>query len=122
MMALRSGAAPRWMTSSVALLPILVATGLMALQRATLRGDRWDPGSPEVQAVLHDEWRRINMDRAIRVAFFVVLAAQIPIGLLVAPLSSIRAVMAMATATLTLGMAAFLTLFLFFSRQGQDEQ
>jgi hypothetical protein len=62
------------------------------------------------------------MDRAIRVAFFVILIAQIPIGLLVAPLPSLRAVMAMATTTLTLGMATFLALFLFFSRQGQDEQ
>jgi hypothetical protein len=106
----------------VALLPIAIAIGVVTLQRTTLRGDRWDPKSPEVQAVLQDEWRRASMDRAIRVAFFVILIAQIPIGLLVAPLPSLRAVMAMATTTLTLGMATFLALFLFFSRQGQDEQ
>lgn len=121
-MALRPAEVPRWMTSSVAMLPILIVAGLIALQKATLRGDRWDPQSPEVQAVLQDEWRRTNMDRATRVAFFVILIAQIPIGLLVARLPSLRAVMAMATATLTLGMATLLTLFLFFSRQGQDEQ
>jgi hypothetical protein len=121
-MALRPGDAPRWVTSSITLLPIVLAIGIMTLQRSTLRGDRWDPRSPEVRAVLEDEWRRTSMDRAIRVAFFVVLIAQIPIGLLVAPLPSLRAVMAMATTTLTLGMATFLALFLFFSRQGQDEQ
>ena len=121
-MALRPGDTPRWMTSLVALLPTAIAIGVVTLQRATLRGDRWDPRSPEVQAVLQDEWRRTSMDRAIRVAFFTVLIAQIPIGLLVAPLPSLRAVMAMATTTLTLGMATFLALFLFFSRQGQDEQ
>lgn len=121
-MALRPGDAPRWMTSSITLLPILFAIAVVSLQRATLRGDRWDPRSPEVRAVLEDEWRRTSMDRAIRVAFFVVLIAQIPIGLLVAPLPSLRAVMAMATTTLTLGMATFLALFLFFSRLGQDEQ
>jgi len=121
-MALRPGDTPRWMTSLVALLPIAIAIGVVTLQRTTLRGDRWDPKSPEVQAVLQDEWRRASMDRAIRVAFFVILIAQIPIGLLVAPLPSLRAVMAMATTTLTLGMATFLALFLFFSRQGQDEQ
>jgi len=121
-MALRPGDTPRWMTSLVALLPTAIAIGVVTLQRTTLRGDRWDPKSPEVQAVLQDEWRRVSMDRAIRVAFFVILIAQIPIGLLVAPLPSLRAVMAMATTTLTLGMATFLGLFLFFSRQGQDEQ
>ena len=121
-MALRPGDTPRWMTSLVALLPTAIAIGVVTLQRATLRGDRWDPRSPEVQAVLQDEWRRTSMDRAIRVAFFAVLIAQIPIGLLVAPLPSLRAVMAMATTTLTLGMATFLALFLFFSRQGRDEQ
>ncbi|HXF24327.1 MAG TPA: hypothetical protein VN602_07390 [Gemmatimonadaceae bacterium] len=121
-MALRPGDTPRWMTSLVALLPTAIAIGVVTLQRTTLRGDRWDPKSPEVQAVLQDEWRRVSMDRAIRVAFFVILIAQIPIGLLVAPLPPLRAVMAMATTTLTLGMATFLGLFLFFSRQGQDEQ
>ena len=121
-MALRPGDTPRWMTSLVALLPTAIAIGVVTLQRTTLRGDRWDPKSPEVQGVLQDEWRRVSMDRAIRVAFFVILIAQIPIGLLVAPLPSLRAVMAMATTTLTLGMATFLGLFLFFSRQGQDEQ
>ncbi len=121
-MALTPGDTPRWMTSLVALLPTAIAIGVVTLQRTTLRGDRWDSTSPEVQAVLQDEWRRVSMDRAIRVAFFVILIAQIPIGLLVAPLPSLRAAMAMATTTLTLGMATFLALFLFFSRQGQDEQ
>lgn len=69
-MALRPGDVPRWMTSAVVLLPMVIATGVVTLQKVTLRGDRWDPESPEVQAVLQDEWRRTNMDRAIRVAFF----------------------------------------------------
>jgi len=57
---------------------------------------------------------------AMRVAFIVVLIAQIPIGLLVAHLPSLRAVMAMAISTLTLGMATLIALFLFFSREEQD--
>lgn len=119
-MALSLGDTPRWMTQAVGVLFVAVVIGLATLQKVTLQGDRWDPKSPEVQAVLQDEWRQTNLNRAIRVAFIVVLMAQIPIGLLVAQLPSLRAVMAMAITTLTLGMATLIALFLFFSREERD--
>jgi hypothetical protein len=120
-MALLPGDTPRWIASAVPLLGVAATIGLVVLQQTTLRGERWDPKSPEVQAVLQDEWRRTNMDRAMRVAFVVVLIAQIPIGLLVAHLPSLRAVMAMAVSTLTLGMATLIALFLFFSREERND-
>jgi len=119
-MALDLGDTPRWMVQTGGVFYVAVVIGFTVLQKTTLRGERWDPKSPEVQAVLQDEWRRTNLDRAMRVAFIVVLIAQIPIGLLVAHLPSLRAVMAMAISTLTLGMATLIALFLFFSREEQD--
>lgn len=119
-MAVGDASPSRWLVRSGALLGVVAAIGLGALQRMTLRGDRWNPNVPEVQAVMQDEWRKTSMDRAMRVAFVVVLVAQIPIGLLVAGLPSLRAVMAMAVTTLTLGLATLVALYLFLSRQQQD--
>jgi len=119
-MAFRVDAAPRWLVQGGALIGVAAAIGLGALKSVTLRGTRWDPKSPEVQAVMRDEWRRTNMDRAMRVAFVVVLTAQIPIALLVASLPSLRATMAMAVTTLTLGLATLIALYLFLSRQQKD--
>ena len=111
-------AAPHW---SVAMLPLwIVAIVLAAGLQRTLGGDRWDPRLPEVRAIVEDEWRRSNMDRARRVALVVVLGAQLPLGLLLAALPSLRAVMAMAAATITLGLATLLACFLYFDRDAAD--
>lgn len=119
-MAFRRDGGSWWMAQAGWVLSIGGAITLGVMQKVTLRGDRWDPATPEVQVIMHDEWRRTNMARAMRVAFVTILAAQIPIGLLVAHLPSLRAVMAMAIATLTLGLVTLIALFLFFSREERD--
>lgn len=98
----------------------LVAIVLIFWLYRTLGGERWDPRTPEARAIVEDEWRLRNMDRARRVAFIVVLGAQVPLGLLLASLPPLRAVMGMAAATVTLGMATLLALFLYFDRDAAD--
>jgi uncharacterized membrane protein len=91
----------------------------LSLQR-TLGDDRWDPRTAEVRAILEDEWRQRNMNRARRVAFAVVLVVQLPLGLLLAALPPLQAVMAMAAVTITVGLATLLALFLYFDRDTAD--
>jgi hypothetical protein len=110
--------APLWSRAMPALW--IVAVVLAAGLQRTLGGERWDPRAPEARAIAEDEWRRSNMDRARRVAFVVVLGAQLPLGLLLALLPPFQAVMAMATATITLGLATLLALFLYFDRDVPD--
>lgn len=119
-MALEPDVGSRWMARSGGMLAVAIAIAVVTLQPATLRRDRWNPDAPEARAILHDEWRRTNMDRAMRVAFVVVIGAQIPLALLLARLPSLRAVTAMAAATTTLGLATFIALYLLLSRQGRD--
>lgn len=109
---------PNW---PQAMLPLwIVAVALAVGLQRTLGGDRWDPRSSEARAIAEDEWRRNNMDRARRFAFLVVLGAQLPLGLLLAVLAPLQAVMAMAAATITLGLATLLALFLYFDRDAAD--
>jgi hypothetical protein len=112
----------RWMVQAGWALPIAITIAIAVLQRTTLRGDRWRPDAPEAQAILQDEWRRTSMDRALRAAFIVVLVAQAPLGLSLAHLPALRAVMAMAVATSVLGITTLLALFLFFGREAGDER
>ena len=109
----RSSARAGW------LIPVAIVIAVAAAQ-SSLRGRRWNPDSPEVAAILQDEWRRTTMDRAFRFALIVVLGAQWPLGLLigiVSGLPAVRAAMAMAAASITLGLIALISLFLFFSRE-----
>lgn len=112
-------APPTW---PQAMLPLwIVAIVLAAGLQRTLGGDRWDPRTAEARAIAGDEWRRNNMDRARRVAFVVVLGAQLPLGLVLAVLlEPVQAAMAMAAATVTLGVATLLALFLYFDRDTAD--
>jgi hypothetical protein len=119
-MAFEPHAASRWMARSGWMLAVAIAIAVVTLRAATLRGDRWNPRAPEARAILHDEWRRTSMDRAMRVAFVVVIGAQVPLALLLIHLPSPRAVTAMAAATATLGLATFIALHLFLSRQASD--
>jgi hypothetical protein len=83
-------------------------------------GRRWDPPSPEAKAILNDELRQTSLNRASRAALIVVLIAQLPLGLvfgMLAQLPAARTAMAMAEATITLGMATLISLFLFFDRE-----
>lgn len=109
---------PVWTRAMPALwiVPAVLAAGL----QRTLGSERWNPRAPEARAIANDEWRRSNMDRARRVAFMVILAAQVPLGLLLASLPALQAVMAMAAATITLGLATLIALFLYFDRDEHD--
>jgi len=109
---------PMWSRATPALW--IVAIVLVAGLQRTLGGDRWNPRAPEARAIAEDEWRLRNMDRARRIALAVVLGAQVPLGLLLASLPSLQAVMAMAAATITLGLATLIALFLYFDRDEHD--
>lgn len=118
-MALRPESASPKMVQAGSILFLAITLSLGVLQR-TLRGARWNPDVPEVRAIMQDEWRRASMDRAIRIALTVVLIAQVPIGLALSHLPTLRAVMAMATVTTMLGMATLIAFFLYFDRETHD--
>lgn len=113
------GAAARFMAHASSVVPVAIVLLAVAL-RATLRGRRFDPRSPEAKAILNDELRQTSLNRASRAALIVVLVAQLPLGLLfgmLAQLPAARTALAMAEATITLGMATLISLFLFFDRE-----
>lgn len=113
------GAASRFMATAGWVYPIAIVF-LAAALRATLRGKSWDPRSPEAKAILNDELRQHSMNRSARAALIAVLAAQLPLALLFGTLpqvSATRTALAMAEATITLGMATFIALFLFLDRE-----
>ena len=68
-------------------------------------------------AIFGDEWRRANVARATRASLIIVLILQFPIAVLLRSLPTMRAVMAMAASTVTLGAALFVALFLFLDRE-----
>jgi hypothetical protein len=114
-----NGLIAAWLPRVSTIIPIAIAMIGVALH-STLRGDRWDPRSPEARMVLQDEWRQTNLSRAMRIAFVAVVAVQVPLALWLGRLPSQRAVMAMAVITMTLAMATLIALFLFFERGDGD--
>lgn len=110
------GVLSRWLVQAPWLVPVVTAI-LVALQQTSLRRHRLSPDRPEFQAILRDEWRRTSMTRASRGALVAVLAAQVPLALLLIGLPTHRAVWGMAGVTITLGMAAQVGLFLLFDRK-----
>ncbi len=119
-MTLWPGSGQYWMVQAGWLLPVAITIGLVTLQRTTLRGGRWRPDVAEVRTIMDDEWRRVNLNRAMRFAFTGVLILQVPLGLTLAHLPALRAVIAMATATTTVGMTTLISLFLYFDRETRD--
>jgi hypothetical protein len=113
------GAFSRTLEKTSWFFPIATIIGVGALQ-TTLRRNRWNPNSPEAKAILNDEWRRTNLDRAMKVAFIVLLVTQLPLGwlfgVMLAQLSVLRAVLGMAVSTVTLGMSIFVATFLVLDR------
>jgi hypothetical protein len=108
----------RWPSTMPWLLPFAISIIFAA---TSIGGVRLNPKSAEVQAVLGDEWRQVNLTRAMRVAFFVVLIAQVPQAFLFLRLPVLRAVMGMAVATITVAMTTLITLFLMFDRDQSHE-
>jgi Ca2+/Na+ antiporter len=112
------GVAARWLPQISWLVPVLCAAVYLVFLKS-LRGRRWDPRSAEVRAVMEDELRQASLNRAARVALLAVLLAQLPLGLLLtlSNLPVLRLLMAMAVSTMLLGMATFITVFLFLDRE-----
>ena len=100
-------------------LPIALAS-VVAIQ-ISLTHRRWGADSPEVKRVMQDEWRQTSMLRASRLALAAVLLAQWPLallfGIVTSELAQPRPAMVMAASTITLGLGAFISLFLFFDRE-----
>jgi hypothetical protein len=111
-------AAASW-AGLMTLLPIAIALVAAALTM-TLRGDRWDPRSAEARAIMNDEWRATNMNRARHLALGVVLVIHVPLALLLSSLPSAQALSAMATLTMTLGLASLIGAFLYLDREASD--
>ena len=113
------GAVGRAANRMMWLIPVAIVIVVAAVQ-TSLKGARWDPKSAEVKTVMEDEWRRASMDRASRIALIVVVAAQWPLAMLlgfVAALPAHRTAMAMAAASMTVGLVTLIALFLAFERQ-----
>ena len=113
------GPASRFMETAGWVYPIAIVL-LGAALRATLRGKSWDPRSPEAKAILNDELRQDSLNRSARAALIAVLVAQLPLALLFGTMqqaSATRTALAMAEATITLGMVTFIALFLFLDRE-----
>lgn len=106
------GAFSHWMGSAFAVMPVILATLFLTAMRK--RG--FHPGAPEVKAVRDDEWRQANMDRALRVAFVVVLLAQLPLAVCFAHLPTTRALFGLGGSTMALGIAVLASAFLFYDR------
>lgn len=112
------GAVGRSSVRGAWLIPVAIVIVIAAIQ-SSLRGRRWNPASPEVLALMEDEFRRVSMDRAFRIAFIAVLAAQWPFALAVGFLADLpgpRPAMAMAAASITFGLLIFLVTYLYLDR------
>jgi drug/metabolite transporter (DMT)-like permease len=95
--------------------PTMVA--LFVILNAPLQRRQLRPDSPEVRAMLEDEFRHANLARAQRLALIVVLVAQVPLAILVSGLATEPAVTVMAVASVTLAMTTLIASFLFFDRE-----
>ncbi len=113
------GALARGLPRTAALVPVAIALSVAALY-ATLRGQRWDPAAADARAVLEDEWRQQSLTRALRGAFGVVLAAQAPLAACLVGRPGPASLMAMAVATMCLGLATLSGLFLLFDSRGSN--
>lgn len=110
---------PTWrLVARTSLIPVALA--IVVFVQLSIRGRRWAPDSPEVRLAMQDEWQRTNIDRATRVALVTVLLIQWPLALLFGLFMQVpapRASMAMGMATITIGLATQLALFLYFDRE-----
>jgi hypothetical protein len=104
------------LVSASRLIPIFIAivgAGLAGLaRRSGLRA-----GSSESKAALGDEWRQAILGRAIRVAFFVLLAVQVPLAFCFTSLPVLRALLAMAVSTITIALVTFAGTYLVLDRE-----
>lgn len=96
-------------------LPIALPIAVAALQ-ASLKGKGFTTKDPEVRAVMEDEFRRVNLNKAFRCAFFSVFVLQVPLGLAAWNLPPHVGLAFMGGFTILLGVMALMAYFLFFDR------
>lgn len=105
-----------WIERAPFFFPMLIIIGVSA-QQGLMRKHRVTLDSPEYKALMSDEWRHRSMERATRGALIVALVAQLALPFVFGGLSTARALWGMASATVTIGLAAQIALFLFFDRE-----
>lgn len=105
-----------WPSKAPWLIPVAIVF-IVVLFNAPFGKRPWRAGGVEERAILEDEFRQVNLARAQRVALFVILIAQVPLGLLLSTTTPTEsALMAMAVSSITLGMAVLIASFLYFDR------
>jgi hypothetical protein len=105
-----------WIERAPFFFPMLIIVAVSA-QQTLMRKHRIALDSPEFKALMSDEWRHRSMERATRGALIVALVAQLALPFLFAGLATARALWGMAAATVTIGLAAQIALFLFFDQE-----
>lgn len=109
-----------WRTASLGSLALVITATILILQ-VTLSRRRWSAALPEVQIAEADEWRRNVVMRASRATMVTMLCAEWPLAMLIGFLAPAqynppRVAMAMAGATITLGVVTQLALILHLDR------
>jgi hypothetical protein len=90
---------------------------LLFLQVAVARGAEMKGTRRRGLAVEADEWQQKNLDRAMRVAFVVMVFAQFPLAWLLSSSSATMPLLAMGVTTVHLGIATLLGTYLYLSRE-----
>jgi len=106
----------RWVARA-SLIPLALSVLVFAL--LSFRSRRFASDSAEVRVAMADEWRQNVTSRASRFALIVILVVQWPLSLafgFLIDLPSPRGQMAMAMATITIGIVTQLGAFLFLDR------
>lgn len=96
--------------------PWLLPVAIVAIFGTVVAPLRRRSGEAEMKSLREDEFRQVNLARAQRVALIAALVAQIPLAIFASGLTAAAAVTIMAVATVTIGMAALITSFLYFER------
>ena len=95
--------------------PVILTLGFV-WSKLALKGNRYSLKDPVVQAINRDEFRRINLGRSARVAFFSVMIVQIPLAWVLSLRPSGQSPFHMGTLTTFIGFISMLAAFLFFER------
>jgi uncharacterized membrane protein len=99
---------------------VVIALVILVLVQFAVRGRRWTPADPEVQAAMRDEWLAANVGRANRGALALVLLAQFPLAVplgFMAELVPPQGPIVMAMATVMIGLVSRIGLFLWYDRE-----
>lgn len=98
------------------LCPLILISGFVWLQ-ISLKGNRYSLKDPDVQVILKDEYRGHNLGRALRLAFFAVMALQMPLAWALSLRPRADSLLMMGAFTIMFGFLAVITGFLFFDRE-----